>query len=373
MPRPDQGRSWNRTFPLLLPLGWEARQVANSYFEMEADRATESWRTVRAFRARPPKVFTRTLKGRRGSVFHAGLEQAQQQFSAAAAVGYESRPLNLFYGLAQAGRAIAAISPRLRGEAAWEGDQHGLHFSTGYGENLGFLNAPIDVRPSGHDLFSRVSLAVGAGSAEGAVTLNELLSCLPELNSRYGPFQDYPAARLSQGSGYGNPFAMGPPHEVGLLTGLTHDGNLLPEQAELVWSAYPALAGLPRPRRRLDDPDLVQVTGTPGQVHVDVNRVEDAVLHHGTWHPAGSVIYRGKRWLLPFIGTPRFAPQPLTVWWLILYACSVMSRYDASRWTKLLELRHDSNASLVEHVLDLALDAVPDVIAAALHSLNQIH
>src|SRR5206468_1787842 len=111
--------------------------------EMEADGANESWRMIRAFRARPPDRLKRTLSGRRGSVFHAGLEQAQQQFAAAAAVGYESRPLNLFYGLAQAGRALAALSPRVCGKAAWEGDQHGLHFATNYDERVGFLSAPV--------------------------------------------------------------------------------------------------------------------------------------------------------------------------------------------------------------------------------------
>jgi hypothetical protein len=38
-------------------------------------------------------------------IFAAALEQAEQQFLAAAAIGVQSRPLNLFYGLSQAGRA----------------------------------------------------------------------------------------------------------------------------------------------------------------------------------------------------------------------------------------------------------------------------
>ena len=41
-------------------------------------------------------------------LFSAALEQSEQQFLAARAVGVQSRPLNLLYGLSQAGRAVAA-------------------------------------------------------------------------------------------------------------------------------------------------------------------------------------------------------------------------------------------------------------------------
>src|SRR6478736_2639692 len=65
-----------------------------------------SFRALRALRHSPPGA----AQGVRGKVFVAALEQAQQQISAAASIGYESMPLNLFYGLSQAGRAIAAAA-----------------------------------------------------------------------------------------------------------------------------------------------------------------------------------------------------------------------------------------------------------------------
>jgi hypothetical protein len=47
------------------------------------------------------------VNARRRATYAAALEQAEQQFHAAARVATESRAINLFYGLAQAGRAVA--------------------------------------------------------------------------------------------------------------------------------------------------------------------------------------------------------------------------------------------------------------------------
>ena len=53
---------------------------------------------LRSMRHAPPG---KASGGERAQVFTSALEQSQQQISAAATVGYESRPLNLFYGLSQ--------------------------------------------------------------------------------------------------------------------------------------------------------------------------------------------------------------------------------------------------------------------------------
>ncbi|WP_418606212.1 YaaC family protein [Georgenia sp. SUBG003] len=88
------------------------------------------------------------------------LEQAQQQFAAAERIGYESRPLNLFYGLSQAGRAIAAGS-RLLGRGTnhqWQANGHGLKYDIGVPD--GVLATPIKQDGGTRDLFSRVSIAI---------------------------------------------------------------------------------------------------------------------------------------------------------------------------------------------------------------------
>lgn len=63
------------------------------------------WREIRALRSHP---LGRAGKGDRKRVFGSALVQAEQLLTAAGAAGYASRPILLFYGLSQAGRAIAA-------------------------------------------------------------------------------------------------------------------------------------------------------------------------------------------------------------------------------------------------------------------------
>jgi hypothetical protein len=64
------------------------------------------WAALRSTRATPPSG----IKGDRHKTYAAALEQAQQMFTAAASVGVATRPLLLFYGLSQGGRAIAAAA-----------------------------------------------------------------------------------------------------------------------------------------------------------------------------------------------------------------------------------------------------------------------
>jgi hypothetical protein len=56
------------------------------------------------------------------------LEQAQQMFRAAEVVGPQTRALLVFYGLSQAGRAIAAAAVDLKGES-WNLISHGIRTS----------------------------------------------------------------------------------------------------------------------------------------------------------------------------------------------------------------------------------------------------
>lgn len=91
--------------------------MAKTWFSIGLSEPAESWRTIRSLRADPPARIRDVLDGEksRRTTFQMSLEQAQQQFRAASAIGYESRPLNLYYGIAQAGRALAAASATLGG------------------------------------------------------------------------------------------------------------------------------------------------------------------------------------------------------------------------------------------------------------------
>ena len=70
-----------------------------------------AWRHLRGLRAKPPGAAARNPERR--DTFTASLEQAEQLFSAAEGAGVMTKPLQLYYGLSQAGRAIASVAPML--------------------------------------------------------------------------------------------------------------------------------------------------------------------------------------------------------------------------------------------------------------------
>ncbi len=67
---------------------------------------TVFWDWLRLTRSTPPGAAKNDPLA--SATYRAALEQFEELIRAAAAVGYQSRPLPLFYALSQAGRAIVA-------------------------------------------------------------------------------------------------------------------------------------------------------------------------------------------------------------------------------------------------------------------------
>jgi nitroreductase len=65
--------------------------------------AGRALRSLRALRHNPPGY---AKQGARRTTFQSALEQCEQFLDAASATGYATRPVQLFYALSQAGRAI---------------------------------------------------------------------------------------------------------------------------------------------------------------------------------------------------------------------------------------------------------------------------
>src|SRR4051794_14914567 len=109
------------------------------------------WHTLRALRADPPGLAS---DGERREVFSAALQQSQELMEAARGVGHATSPILLFYGLSQAGRAIAAS----RGQDRWLIHGHGLRINPTPEQRVGDLT--IDPRPSRSDAFGVVADAL---------------------------------------------------------------------------------------------------------------------------------------------------------------------------------------------------------------------
>lgn len=167
--------------------------MARTWRELGEEAPQQSWRRIRSLRAAPPPPIEAALHAdaSRAEVFHTGLEQSEQLFRAAALVERESRPLLLFYGLGQAGRALAAASAALPDEGrAWAGSGHGLQAVNlpGWGPR-GLWAAEVRVKPSRRDLFSRASIALGSAQDLREVPLGVLAANTAECIAEFPSFK----------------------------------------------------------------------------------------------------------------------------------------------------------------------------------------
>jgi hypothetical protein len=156
-----------------------------------ADRATEAvWEQLRATRWNPPVGAATTNERRATYVF--ALEQAEQMFRAAATVGQATRPLLVFYGLSQAGRAIVAAASGITSGDTWKLDGHGIS-SVGIDRHL----PDIEVRTGKQGergSFVRLSELLDSPLwGKEPVRLNELWDLLPE--NEQSPLLDTATAR----------------------------------------------------------------------------------------------------------------------------------------------------------------------------------
>ncbi|MGN6128107.1 MAG: YaaC family protein [Humibacter sp.] len=182
--------------------------MAMTYYALGLMTAAESWRAIRTIRAEPQGQLDRVLRRdtTRRREFHMALEQSQQQFAAAERIGYESRPLNLFYGLSQAGRAIAAGSNLLGPGTGqqWQATGHGLQYDVSIPR--GVFATPITQEGSGkRDLFSRVSTALDSPSDVKAVDFGAAVNQLLDHTIAFQKPEGYPRpimdVRLVDGQG----------------------------------------------------------------------------------------------------------------------------------------------------------------------------
>jgi hypothetical protein len=128
------------------------------------------WTYIRSTRARPPGLAAEDERRRRDYV--AALTQFEQLYTAAASVGAASKPILLYYGLSQAGRALLAA----RKEGQWQAHGHGLRAPESGKDILG-----REVRPSGEGLFQAASRELGSEPPTDGVELGAWWHALPDL------------------------------------------------------------------------------------------------------------------------------------------------------------------------------------------------
>jgi len=173
--------------------------------------STDPWGGLRALRSGRPGFAADDPD--RGDVFDAALEQCEQLLRGAADLGYASRPLNLFYGLSQAGRAITAAwsPPQFGPQNSWRLAGHGItaapldrdpHELTVHATGKVLPNAGPRPLPS----FTAVARTLGSHNLQRPVKFVDLWAYLPEAadrpppgdNNRWGPLRLEPSTQISE-------------------------------------------------------------------------------------------------------------------------------------------------------------------------------
>lgn len=342
-----------------------------------------AWRAIRSMRHAPPGAAE--LNPDRAAVFRAALEQAQQQVEAAGTVGYESRPLNLFYGLSQAGRAIAAAAVGLdphypagvtptanEAQTPWGLKRHGIEADTDKVTEASFPDMTMTAprpdpgkgrTPSGS--FARLAALLSPGcDVSSGVTMGQLWASVLEA-VRDEPLTAHWPCVLTLGV---SRQLSGRAFKASLFAGVLQDARDRTE-AEITQelALYPTLKGYQlltegrAPSWWNDTTQAQPVARLDSLVWTESVRPPDG-NPQGEIH-ARTTDYRGRRVVRPTYAPADTEPlHPLLTWWAILFALSMLCRYRPVVWSELIRVDTSEYASAIEHLLDVGLDAVPDLI-----------
>ena len=314
------------------------------------------WRQIRALRSRPAG---RAGRGDRKRVFGSALEQAEQLFAAAESAGYATRPILLFYGLSQAGRAIAAAS------TAADNNSYRL---SGHGiKALDLDQRPplhaLTVKDDGTGSFTRLAQLLGSVSLPKGAPLGQLWAAIPDLLATpldTGSRQCLPVLQVQHVQS-----SEEIPGELAWIVGLPERPggyDEIPEkEIQTILRSYPTLAGN-HPlgeqvwiKARIDYRDRSTVRFWP----------------HGTYPWVPDQPYRDDHdpWVFPPIDGAGNTLHPLLTWWALLFALSMLARYEPASWTSNLDVDVSPNAVPLEAALDEALGTCPELILRAIHTV----
>ncbi|MEV6600076.1 YaaC family protein [Actinoplanes sp. NPDC051346] len=321
---------------------------------MEDVKAT--LRELRSLRFDPPG---HAKKGARRTTFQAALEQCEQFLAAAGDAGYATRPVQLFYALSQACRAVVAASPRI-GNQQWNVHGHGLRART---SSTSVADTTVAASESG--LFQSVATAlqVEALAPDDVVSLRELWPLLPEMAGVALPGNFSTPALLFMPSNWPNPgpFSQAELHWIPtqVRERYGHDrtrvGDFLKQ--------YPALHNCEITRHGITA-ERVKWIEHPLGLSLDVEwRSNDSpvrVFESQSTRNLGLVPYCGPDdwYVTPPLGQMRQGLHPFLALWATLLALSSLARYEPAPWSRMIDIDRSAEANALEHLLDKAAESI---------------
>jgi hypothetical protein len=310
----------------------------------------------------------------RRKTFAAAMQQFEEQMTAAKIVTPATRPLNIYYGMAQAGMAIAAA----RTPDPWSFSSHGLGLS-----DMSPGLTEICVQPNGKGAFQVVASATGSQDISGPVSIGQLWNSLPDLieetslPGNLGPLalRIYPSSSSVFYTTTGrktfpsNMSYSGPLRATALLRLDTLDPNASTPLRDRFVAYYPTVRDWAFQATWMNSEDRES-----GNVSVSLECPDSSSkafsgeeLDKAFDEIAPEYRYYSARYLRPSLdGDGKHPPSPLMTWWLLMYAFSRLARYQPRKWTDLLDLDKPGCATSVQYALEIAISVVPHLVLDAL-------
>ncbi len=310
---------------------------------------------IRATRADPPGLAN---DDERRAVYGTALTQFEELIGAARMASAQTQPLTLFYALSQAGRAIAAAHL----EDKWRLKGHGLAAA-----NLDAADfSAVSVRPKpgrGLDSFAGVAAGDGSEPLRRSVEAIELWASLPfvcDLIARAGTghrtplnvaLLDNPVAKL-------NDWRWVRAAVAPLRGSLEDAGAELSQFRQARGAQIRHVQGLR---------GIVAYTNYGEGLEVCwPNQSEDVFGQQRALDVAAPVdAVTGEHWLRPELSDGS-SPSELVTWWALLYALSMLARYEPAAWFRTLDYDSSTWAAPLTELLRIGTEAVPRLVLASL-------
>jgi len=351
-----------------------------SAFYPYSDNYSDVWEYLRSTRWNPPGAADSASERRRTYAF--ALEQAEQMLRAAVTVGPATRPLLIFYGLNQAGRAIAASATSF-GSNDWRLQGHGIHVAP---DSLSGDLSAIQVYPDksgSKGSFVRLSEVFGSPVWEKSlgVTLSTLWDCVPKNRltpigvddrSRRTPLyvadyhvsdDDDPHPLVSV------PVAYFPPWVIDASDGHRAMVEYLNEFPDA--QGYDSYHRKTLPPNAL--PEFVRHADGWGELTMNWSVMGGAMATAAEgrlYLKERTRQHAGNEYFFPTIGSGGRGIHPLMAWWAVLFVLSMLARYQPSEWSEHIDVNHSRHAAPIEGLLKDALESLPYLIAEAIDQVS---
>lgn len=348
--------------------------ILHTWADLQAVPPARIWQLLRTTRHRPPG---RARSGARRETFNAALEQAEQLLTAAGQVGPATRPILLFYGVSQLGRAVAASATNLDNNS-YRLSGHGLNDRNLDGVTEHSL-ASIVVWGLERGAFPTVAAALRSATMTREFCLGELWSWIPD-SGRIpvrGAATAYPLLQLlpepassvvltTHDPLWVNAHVQGIPRQLVLAALESGDHKAVRDLMTELFSHYPGLSGWTALEFQTDR--LFFEWGGQELLNLKVRLPKSTDQSAPDFVDAVTSAYHGAHYLYPTANGTGSAMHPFLIWWEVLFVLSKLARYQPREWAKLINVAAHPDAAGIEYLLSEALIALPEI---AMHALER--